>query len=76
MNAQKTLITGEQLLPLPLVELKVGFGYNKIYELMKRGQFPKNRNIFGKKVWRSSEIDEWIEQQWQTQIENEMEKAG
>lgn len=68
----KKIITGDQFLPLPLVELKVGFGYNKIYTLMKTGDFPKNRSIAGKKVWRASEIDEWMEQEWQKQIDTEM----
>ncbi|QBZ83458.1 AlpA family phage regulatory protein [Hydrogenovibrio crunogenus] len=55
----------EQLLPLPKVEMMIGLKKSKIYALIKTGEFPKNRVIKGKALWLSSEIQNWISEQWQ-----------
>ena len=55
----------EALLPLREVEKMVGFKHVKIYTLMNADKFPKNKKIEGKALWRLSEIQEWIFEQWQ-----------
>jgi len=36
-----------------------------IYAQQAKGQFPRSRKIASKvSVWRASDVDEWIQQQW------------
>lgn len=55
---------GDRLLPLPALQNKVGFKHAKIYRLIRAGEFPPGKLIQGKRLWRESEIDAWIEQVW------------
>lgn len=55
----------EKLLTIFAVEDMVGFKKTKIFELIKKGEFPQNRNIKGKKLWLLSDIQEWITEQIQ-----------
>ncbi|WP_163650720.1 helix-turn-helix domain-containing protein [Modicisalibacter sp. 'Wilcox'] len=63
------IVQHERLLPLPELENKVGFKRSKLYSLIGTGAFPPGKMIQGKRLWRESEIDAWIEQQW-TQAES------
>lgn len=56
----------EKLLTLHSVEDMVGFKKSRIYELMKTGEFPKNKTIKGKSVWLLSEIQNWIQIEWKS----------
>lgn len=56
----------ERLLTLSAVEEMVGFKKIRIYDLMKIGEFPKNKNIKGKSVWLLSEIQNWIKIEWES----------
>lgn len=55
----------DRLLPLPELERKVGFKHAKIYRLIRAGRFPSGKIIQGKRLWRESEIDAWIDAEWQ-----------
>lgn len=56
---------GDRLLPLPALQDKVGFKHTKIYALIREDKFPPGKLIFGKRLWRESEIDAWIERIWE-----------
>tara|TARA_R110000772_G_scaffold103112_1_gene204029 strand:- start:289 stop:774 length:486 start_codon:yes stop_codon:yes gene_type:complete len=58
------MIPGERLLPMLALEAKVGLKRSKIHALVGDGDFPPGRLIFGKRLWRESEIDAWIERTW------------
>jgi prophage regulatory protein len=56
-----------RLLRLPAVMERTGYKRTKIYELIERGEFPRQISIGARAVaWIESEIDGWIE----TQIKN------
>jgi len=55
----------EKLLTIFAVEDMVGFKKTKIFDLIKKGEFPPNRNIKGKKLWLLSDIQDWIVEQIQ-----------
>lgn len=55
---------GDRLLPLLALQDKVGFKHTKIYALIREDKFPPGKLIFGKRLWRESEIDAWIERIW------------
>lgn len=50
----------EKLLPLPEVELQVGFKRSYIYALLKQGQFPAPVAIGSSRRWRQSDVQNWI----------------
>jgi predicted DNA-binding transcriptional regulator AlpA len=37
-----------------------GFTYPSLWEMMRRGRFPRGRVVGGKTMWRSDEIEEWL----------------
>ncbi|RTL61646.1 MAG: AlpA family phage regulatory protein [Hyphomicrobiales bacterium] len=45
------------------VSESIGFSRGHIYELMKKGQFPKPVKVGHASLWPSSEIDEWSARQ-------------
>ncbi|CAB3925343.1 hypothetical protein LMG26846_06008 [Achromobacter insuavis] len=51
---------GESLLPLKVVQSRVGMGKTKIYEQIKAGAFPACVKNGRMSVWVASEIDAWI----------------
>ena len=45
----------------PAVEALIGLSRTTIYEMMKRGEFPRPIKITGKAVaWRESDISAWL----------------
>lgn len=52
----------EQLLRLPAVQAATGYGRSSIYQLIKRGAFPRSVRLAGggAVAWRSTEIQAWI----------------
>lgn len=39
-----------------------GVSYSSIWRMMKRGEFPKSRQVSGRVVvWLQSEVEEWLE---------------
>ena len=38
----------------------LGFGKSKIYEMIKRGEFPAGTMIGGVRVWDTATVDAWI----------------
>lgn len=50
----------DRLLKIKDVENKVAFGRSKIYEMIKKGEFPKPIRIDNNVRWKESVIDEWI----------------
>ena len=54
----------KRILRLPAVEEKIGYKHAHIYNMMKRGEFPRPIQLSpnGHSVgWLESEIDEWID---------------
>ncbi|WP_241076920.1 helix-turn-helix transcriptional regulator [Achromobacter xylosoxidans] len=51
---------GESLLPLKVVQSRVGMGKTKIYEQIKAGVFPACIKNGRTSVWVASEVDGWI----------------
>ncbi|MCH1988675.1 AlpA family phage regulatory protein [Achromobacter xylosoxidans] len=51
---------GESLLPLKVVQSRVGMGKTKIYEQIKAGAFPACIKNGRTSVWIASEVDSWI----------------
>lgn len=50
------------ILRLPEVMLRTGLKHASIYNMMKRGEFPKQRRISPRAVgWDSVEIENWIQ---------------
>jgi predicted DNA-binding transcriptional regulator AlpA len=39
---------------------KVPMSFQKVWELMRRGEFPAAREIGTKAVWLESEVDAWV----------------
>jgi predicted DNA-binding transcriptional regulator AlpA len=37
-----------------------GFTYPSLWEMMRRGKFPRGRVVGGKTMWRSDEIERWV----------------
>ncbi|MFW6278185.1 MAG: helix-turn-helix domain-containing protein, partial [Halorhodospira sp.] len=70
------MVPGDRLLPLPALEEKVGFKHAKIYRLIRAAEFPPGRMIFGKRLWRESEIDAWIERAWQAAAPDQEEPVA
>ncbi|WP_075882060.1 helix-turn-helix domain-containing protein [Vreelandella massiliensis] len=68
--------SGERLLPLPALQDKVGFKHTKIYVLIREGEFPPGKLIFGKRLWRESEIDAWIERVWKDASSDQIEDTS
>lgn len=52
---------GESLLPLKVVQSRVGMGKTKIYEQIKAGAFPACIKNGRTSVWVASEIENWIQ---------------
>lgn len=69
------MVPGDRLLPMPALQEKVGFKHAKIYRLIRAGDFPPGRMLFGKRLWRESEIDAWIDQVWQAAEIDQEESA-
>jgi prophage regulatory protein len=60
---RESIVSTLAILRLPAVKARVAFGRSTIYELIKRGDFPKPRRISSRAVgWDSREIDAWIEE--------------
>ena len=38
----------------------VGISYPTLWDWMRAGKFPRSREVGGRSMWRSDEIDEWI----------------
>jgi predicted DNA-binding transcriptional regulator AlpA len=57
-------MANDRLMPLPELEKKIGFKSAKIYNMIREGSLPQGKMIQGKRLWRESEIDAWIEAQW------------
>lgn len=55
----------EKLLTITAVEEMVGLKKTKIYELIKAGEFPHNKNVRGRSLWLLSDIQDWIAKEWQ-----------
>ncbi|MFY3671292.1 helix-turn-helix transcriptional regulator [Achromobacter xylosoxidans] len=51
---------GESLLPLKVVQSRVGMGKTKIYEQIKAGAFPACIKNGRTSLWIASEIDCWV----------------
>jgi prophage regulatory protein len=55
-------VPGEVLLRQPAVLARIGLSKSTLWELVRRGDFPKPLRISPRAVaWKSSEIDRWIE---------------
>lgn len=54
----------DKLLTLSGVEEKVGHKKSWIYSAIQTGRFPPGKMIHGKRLWRESEIDKWIDHEW------------
>jgi predicted DNA-binding transcriptional regulator AlpA len=52
--------TEERLIRVKEVKYMVGFSTGKIYDLMQKGEFPKQIKIGGSSVWRLSDIKDYI----------------
>lgn len=50
----------DRLLNIKQVSQKVSFGKSKIYEMLKKGEFPKPVRIDNNVRWKESDIDNWI----------------
>ncbi len=62
--AMPATTTPRRIMRLPQVQDATGFGRAWIYELMKRGDFPKAHKIGLRAVgWSSTEIEAWIAKQ-------------
>lgn len=60
MHAQQP----RHIMRLPQVQAATGFGRAWIYELMKRGEFPKARKIGARAIgWDSQAVYSWVAQQ-------------
>ena len=65
------LLTRKQLLEI------IPFSYPTIWELMRRGEFPKALRIGQQKVaWREDEIREWIESRPRQELKEEDSDEG
>ena len=51
----------DRLLNIKQVSQKVSFGKSKIYEMLKKEEFPKPVRIDNNVRWKESEIDYWID---------------
>lgn len=59
-NAQKPP-SGERILALPEVASKIGLGKSAIYELIRRGKFPRPLRLTAqRRGWPNSDIDAWL----------------
>jgi prophage regulatory protein len=56
-------VPGEVLLRQPAVLARIGFSKSTLWELVRRGQFPRPVRISSRAVaWKSSEVERWIEE--------------
>lgn len=56
-----TAVRKEDMLRLPLVLQRTGLSRSTLYELIKKGRFPKQFKITERSSgWRSADIEEWI----------------
>jgi prophage regulatory protein len=54
-------VPGEVLLRQPAVLARIGLSKSTLWELVRRGQFPRPVRISSRAVaWRSSEVERWI----------------
>lgn len=60
-NIAEEIIPRRSIYRLSTVTARTGFGRAWIYELMKRGEFPRCRKIGARAVgWDSHEVEAWI----------------
>lgn len=53
--------TPDRIIRLAEVELLVGLRRSRIADLVKRGDFPKPRQLSDRAIgWRQSDVDQWI----------------
>lgn len=52
------------------------FGKSKIYQMIEAGTFPQNRTVHGKAVWLSTEIEEWLLQEWDKTPQKPQKKSA
>lgn len=55
----------ERLLRIKAVSDMVGFSASMVYRLIAQGKFPQQRCIEGCAVWRLSDVQAWITDQWE-----------
>ena len=54
------VVAGDRLLRRKDVLVKVGFKENKLYDMVRAGEFPSPVKLDKTTVWRESDIDRWI----------------
>lgn len=56
-----TMTIGEtRLVRLPEVLRRTGLGKTKIYDMVKKGEFPQPRKAGRATLWTSASIDDWM----------------
>jgi prophage regulatory protein len=56
------LMTHSRIIRLPEVKFRTSLPRSSIYDLIKKGLFPKQIKLMSRSVgWLESEIDEWID---------------
>jgi predicted DNA-binding transcriptional regulator AlpA len=53
-------IVGTYLLDRHQVCIKANTSYPTLWEMMRRGTFPRSRIVGGRSMWRSDEVDQWM----------------
>jgi predicted DNA-binding transcriptional regulator AlpA len=43
-----------------MVLAKVGLSYTTVWQMMRRGEFPRARQVADRSKWLASEVDAWI----------------
>lgn len=62
-HSQKPVIPRDRLIRLHEVLHLTGMGKSSVYDLMKKGQFPKNIRFNARmSVWKESDVLAWIQQ--------------
>ena len=57
-----TIPKGRNILRMPAVKAKTGFGHDTVYRLARAGQFPKPVKLSERASgWFEDEIDAWLE---------------
>ena len=59
----------DKIIRLPQVKEMVGFGTTTVYDMMKKGEFPKQIKLGRMSGWLESEITAWIEGKAQQRFE-------
>ncbi len=54
----------ERLLRIKGVCEMVGFSASMVYRLISEGKFPRHRTVMNCSVWKASEVQAWINEQW------------